>query len=190
MHQSRSGSVVTLPNVLSALRVAAAPVLAWAVLARQPPGFAAGLVVAAALTDVLDGIAARALGEVSELGAVLDPAADKVFILTALWLLWGEGIIGGVDTWPVLIILWREIMISDLRDYARFRGAGVPVTRLAKAKTGAQFCAVILLFASRAPFAGAETCFHAGAALIWAAAALALYTGADYFWRAWRQSWK
>ncbi len=189
MHQSRS-RVLTLPNALSASRIAAAPLLAWAVLTGQPPGFAAGLVAAAGLTDLLDGIAARGLGEVSELGAILDQAADKTFILTALWLLWGEGVIGGATAWPALIVLWREIMVSGLRDYARQRGAGAQVSRLAKAKTGAQFFAVILLFSSRVPFSGAEACLQAGAGLIWAAAGLALYTGADYFWRAWRQTWK
>jgi CDP-diacylglycerol--glycerol-3-phosphate 3-phosphatidyltransferase len=190
MRQCRSAKVVTLPNALSASRIVAAPLLAFAVLTGQPPGLAAGLVVAAALTDLFDGVAARALGKVSDLGASLDPVADKTFILTALWLLWGEGVIRGANAWAALIILWREIVISGLRDHARAHGTAAPVSRLAKAKTAAQFSAVILLFASRVPFRGADACFQAGAGLIWAAAGLALYTGAEYFWRAWRQSWK
>ncbi len=190
MRQIRNAGVVTLPNVLSASRIAAAPLLAWAVLTGQPPGLAAGLVAAAALTDLLDGVAARATGEVTELGASLDPVADKTFILTALWLLWGDGVIRGADAWPALIILWREIIISGLRDHARSQGTSAPVSCLAKAKTAAQYFAVILLFASRVPFRGADACFQAGAGLIWAAAGLALYTGAEYFWRAWRQTWK
>jgi CDP-diacylglycerol--glycerol-3-phosphate 3-phosphatidyltransferase len=186
----RNRPALSPPNLLTASRIAAAPLLAWAVLTAQSRLLAAGLVLAAALTDLLDGAIARSTGRVSELGAVLDPVADKIFILTALALLLAEGLLSGVNASAVLIILWRELLISGLRDYARSQGLPASVSPLAKAKAAAQFFAAILLFASRVPGRNAQALLDAGIGLLWAAAGLALYTGADYLWRAWRQSWK
>jgi CDP-diacylglycerol--glycerol-3-phosphate 3-phosphatidyltransferase len=188
--RTRSASIFLLPNLLSASRIAAAPVLAWVVLTAQAPALAVAIVVAAALTDLLDGVAARATGQVSELGAVLDPIADKIFILTALWLLWGEVIIRGLSAWAVLIILWREILISGLRDYARFEGLSASVSPVAKLKTAAQLSTVVLLFAARVPSWKPDLLLGTGTDLLWVSAGLALYTGADYFLHAWRGSWK
>ena len=190
MREHRTGTILSLPNLLSASRIAAAPLLAWTVLSAQASVLAAGLVLAAALTDLFDGRIARATGQISGLGAVLDPVADKIFLLTALWLLWGERVLGGAEAWAVLIILWREILVSDLRNHARSLGMTAPVSRLAKVKTAAQYSAVILLFASRVPSENAGLLLQAGINVLWAAAALALYAGMDYLWRTWRQSWK
>jgi CDP-diacylglycerol--glycerol-3-phosphate 3-phosphatidyltransferase len=188
--RNRSTSLFLLPNLLSAARIATGPVLAWAVLTAQAPRLALAIVVAAAVSDLLDGLAARATGQVSELGAVLDPIADKTFVLTALWLLWGESLIRGSTAWAVLIILWREVLISGLRDYARFEGLQASVSSVAKLKTATQFSAVVLLFASRVPYWKLGLLFEAGTGLLWVSAGLALYTGADYLLRAWRGSWK
>jgi len=188
--RDRSTSFFLLPNLLSAARIAAGPVLAWVVLTAQAPALAVAIVVAAALTDLLDGLAARTTGRVSELGAVLDPIADKIFVLTALCLLWGESLIRGSIVWAVLIILWREVLISGLRDYARFEGLKASVSPVAKLKTATQFSAVVLLFASRVPYWTPGPLFEAGTVLLWVSAGLALYTGADYLLRAWRGSWK
>jgi cardiolipin synthase len=89
-----------------------------------------------------------------------------------------------------LIILWREILISSLRDDARFEGHRASVSPVAKFKTAAQFFAVILLFASNVPSGKAGLLLDAGTCLLWASAGLALYTGADYLFHAWRGSWK
>ena len=188
--ENRPTSLFLLPNVLSASRIAGAPVLAWAVLSAQAPALALAIVAAAALADLLDGLAARATGQVSEFGAVLDPIADKIFILTALWLLWGDGVIRGSSAWAALIILWREILISGLRDYARFEGLPASVSAVAKLKTAAQFTAALLLFGSRLQFLEPDRLLQAGIYLLWVSAGLALYTGADYLLRAWRGSWK
>jgi CDP-diacylglycerol--glycerol-3-phosphate 3-phosphatidyltransferase len=188
--ENRLASLFLLPNVLSASRIAGAPVLAWAVLSVQAPALALAIVAAAALADLLDGLAARATGQVSEFGAVLDPIADKIFILTALWLLWGEGVIRGSSAWAALIILWREILISGFRDYARFEGLTASVSVVAKLKTAAQFTATVLLFGSRLRFLEPDRLLQAGIYLLWVSAGLALYTGADYLLRAWRGSWK
>lgn len=188
MDQPTRASLCT-PNLLSASRLAAAPLLAFAVLTAQDALAALAIVVAAALTDLFDGVAARAMGRVSTFGAILDALADKIFILTALWLLWGEGAVEGAGAWACLIILWREVLISGLRDDARSKGRAASVSAAAKVKTAAQFSAVIALFASRAPFFQPDLLSRAGIGLLWLSAGLALYTGADYITRAWRGSW-
>lgn len=191
MDQNRNrSSILSLPNLLSASRIVAAPVLAWAVLTARAPALAVGIVFTAALTDFFDGLVARFTGQGSDFGAVLDPIADKIFILTALWLLWGEGVIRGLSAWAVLIILWREILIAGLRAHARLEGLRASVSPVAKFKTAAQFFAVILLFASHIPSWNPGLLLDAGSGLLWASAGLALYTGGDYLFRAWRGSWK
>lgn len=178
-----------LPNLLSALRIVAAPLLAWAILVAQAPSLALGIAVAAALSDLLDGLIARAIGQVSELGAILDPLADKIFVLTALWLLWGDGTIHGSAAWAALLILWREILISGLRDTMQLLGPGASVSPAAKLKTATQFSALAMLFASRLPYFQPGVLHDAGIGLLWLSAGLALYTGADYLLRVWRRSW-
>lgn len=179
-----------LPDLFSASRIAAALLLAVAVLALDAPVFALALAIWAALSDALDGFAARANGSVSDFGARLDPVADKVFVLTALWLLLGEGVIQGGAEWAALIVLWREILILGLRNFVRASGAAASTSAAARFKTGMQFLAVIALFAARTGLVLPDLCQRAGLCLLWLAAALALYSGLDYISRAWRGSWK
>jgi cardiolipin synthase (CMP-forming) len=177
-----------LPNMLTASRIAAAPILVLA--ASDSPVLAAGIAIFAALTDFLDGAAARALGGASDFGAVFDPLADKMFVLTALVLLLNGSSLTGLNAWAVYIILWREILTAGFRDYARAQGFGASVSFAAKLKTATQYSAVILLFASRIEAQASDILFIAGAGLVWASAVLALYSAADYLWRARRRAWK
>jgi cardiolipin synthase (CMP-forming) len=190
MAQNRSALLASLPNLLTASRIVSAPLLAFAVLVADAPRMAAALVFLAGLSDLLDGTVARARGQASDLGQVLDPIADKILIVTALLLLLAARSLEGAGAWAVLIIVWRELLISGLREYLRLRGFPAPVTTLAKFKTAAQYSSVILLFAARVPFQYSAALSGSGTVLLWAAAALTLYTGADYLWHAWRQSWK
>jgi cardiolipin synthase len=190
MGHKRSSHPTSLPNVLTASRIAAAPLLAVAVLTGQEPWIAAAIVLFAALTDLFDGIVARAQGQLSELGAVLDPIADKIFVISALFLLVADGLLSGATVVAVLIIVWRELLISGLRDYARFIGFPAPVSRLAKIKTAAQFASLLLLYAARVPTRNSEVLAEAGDGLLWVASGLTLYTGGNYLWHTWRQTWK
>lgn len=190
MDQNRSTPGASLPNILTASRIAAAPLLAFTVLVADAPRLAATLVLLAALTDFFDGALARANRQITSLGAILDPIADKIFVVTALLVLLAEGALKGLSVWAILIIVWRELLISGLRDYTRFLGFPAPVSSLAKVKTGLQFSAVILLFIARVPSLNSEIISDAGTGLLWAAAGFTLYTGADYLWQAWRRAWK
>lgn len=172
----------TVPNLLTLFRVLAAPfvALAFAIFEGQLAGWIAfGLFVAAALTDFLDGWAARRWGQVSEIGKMLDPIADKAMVTIALAALMG---LIGLDFWyvvPASAILLREVLVSGLREY--LGDVKLPVTNLAKWKTTAQMVAIgwLLLFQPDRADPSAGTI--AGFVLLWLAAALTVMTGWDYF---------
>ena len=145
---------------------------------------ALGVFVVAALTDFFDGRIARARGEVSALGAALDPLADKLIVAAGLVMLIRNGVVAGPHVVAALTIVLREILVSGLREAMAPRGMTLPVTRLAKFKTTAQLIVVgALLAAAPTGVLGAEWRALAIGCL-WAATALTLWTGADYCMRA------
>ncbi len=151
MNKYRSNRRITVPNILTLSRIAAAPILTAAVLGGGAPWIAVTILALAAVTDLVDGPLARAMNQVSELGVILDPIADKILITTALLLLCIEGTIRDTSLVPVFVILWREFVISGLREYARGKGLVIPVSKLARYKTALQALSAILFFAARVP---------------------------------------
>jgi len=139
---------MTLPNVLTVLRLVAAPGLALCFVAIARPAadwIALMLFVTAAITDWLDGRIARRRNLTSRLGAMLDPIADKAMVVIAVAVVMA---LSGLDGWiavPATIILFREIFVSGLREYLGDAAGTLAVTRLAKWKTTVQMAALALL---------------------------------------------
>ncbi len=175
-----------LPNLLTLSRIAAIPVLVVLVALRQPAADFAACVLfsAAAITDYLDGHFARTRRQLSDFGRMLDPIADKLLVGAALMMLAGEGRFSGWTLYPAIIILLREILVSGLREYLAGIRMGLPVTRLAKWKTGFQMGALGTLLAGDPSAALLHLSFVPvnliGTAMLWVAAALTLVTGWDY----------
>lgn len=134
----------------------------------------------AAATDFLDGYVARARGEVSALGAALDPLADKLLIAAALILLIRNGVINGAGVVAALVIILREILVGGLREAVTQAGGGLPVTALAKAKTAAQLVAAAMLIAAAPGGVVGEALRPLAGGLFWLAAVLTFWTGAEY----------
>src|SRR6056297_2494406 len=140
----------TLPNILTVLRLLAAPGLAVMFLYFTRPWadwFALVLFLAAAVTDWFDGHIARRWGQESRLGAMLDPIADKAMVVIALAVIIG---FSGMTAWiilPATVILFREVFVSGLREYLGSSAETLKVTRLAKWKTTVQMVAIAVLFA-------------------------------------------
>lgn len=136
-------SAWNLANVLTVLRIALVPFFAWALLAdggHTTTGrlIATALFVVAAATDRLDGWLARRSGQVTDLGKMLDPIADKVLIGTALVLLsW----LGDLPWWVTVIILVRELGITAMRFFL-LRYVVLPASRGGKLKTVLQSIAI------------------------------------------------
>jgi len=175
-----------LPNLLTLSRIAAIPVLVAMVALRSPGGDVAACAIfaLAAITDWLDGRIARQRKQQSDLGRMLDPIADKLLVGATLMVLAGMGRLDFYGLFPAIVILCREILVSGLREYLAGLSVGLPVTRLAKWKTGLQMAALGILLAGDS---GARVLHLAilpvgtiGTVMLWVAALLTLVTGWDY----------
>ena len=139
----------TLPNILTTLRLLAAPGVPVMFLYFHRPiadWFALTLFVSAAITDYFDGYLARLWKQESKFGTMLDPIADKAMVVIALLILTGYS---GMNPWlilPATVILFREIFVGGLREYLGSKAGLLKVTRLAKWKTSAQMVAIAVLF--------------------------------------------
>ncbi len=175
-----------LPNVLTLSRIVAIPLLVILVVIGQPITDLAACIVfsAAAITDWLDGHLARARRQQSDLGRMLDPIADKLLVGAALMLLVGESRLSHWGLYPAIVIMLREILVSGLREYLAGIRIGLPVTRLAKWKTGFQMGALGTLLAGNSSARLLHLSFLPvsliGEAMLWVAAILTLVTGWDY----------
>ncbi len=98
--------------------------------------------IAAAITDGLDGYIARKYNQISKFGVFLDPIADKIFVMAVIIMLVSGGAIHGIWLVPAMVILAREFLISGLREYLGPKNIQVPVSKLAKWKTGVQMTAL------------------------------------------------
>lgn len=137
--------------------------------------------IAAAITDWLDGWVARTYSQFSKLGRMLDPIADKLLVSACLLMLAADDTIKGWALWAAIIILCREILVSGLREFLAELRVSVPVTNLAKWKTGMQLTAVGFLIAGPAGDQILPYTTYIGITLLWISAILTLYTGYDYF---------
>lgn len=173
----------SLPNILTYSRIVAIPVVVVLMMLERPLGnwLAFAVYVAAGITDFLDGYLARAWDQQSSLGRFLDPIADKLLVAAVLLMLVGVGTIEGLALLPAALILCREILVSGLREFLAGARVGMPVSQLAKWKTGLQMTVIGVLIAGDAlPDIGPFTVIEIGVAGLWVAAALTIITGADY----------
>jgi cardiolipin synthase len=183
-----------LPNVLTLSRIAAIPLIVLLAALRNPyADWAACAVFAAAgITDYFDGHFARSRRQASDFGRMLDPIADKLLVAATLMMLVGEHRLSPAGLFPALVILLREIMVSGLREFLAGRRLSLPVTRLAKWKTGFQMGALGALLAgnaaARVAHLGWLPASGIGEAMLWVAALLTLITGWDYLTAGLRQA--
>lgn len=141
----------TIPNILTVLRLLAAPGLVLMFLYFTRPWadlFALLLFVSAAVTDWFDGYLARTWKQESKFGTMLDPIADKAMVVIALLVITG---FMGMNAWillPATMIIFREVFVSGLREFLGADAGTLKVTKLAKWKTTAQMIAISVLFAT------------------------------------------
>ncbi len=166
------------PNILALLRIALAPLMLWILIDRNNPLFVswhpswfdyfAGLIfVIASVTDFFDGYIARTWNQMTKLGSILDPLADKMLMLAGFL---GLILIDRASVWAVFLILSREFFITGLRVMAVAEGKEVAASMAGKIKTVVQMIAIGFLIMNW-PFA---------TTLLWIAVALTLYSGYEY----------
>lgn len=140
--------VINIPNLLTGVRMACAPLIAI-LLSRgkkETDELAAGTIALAALTDYLDGYLARRLHQVTSLGQFLDPLADKIYISASYLMLVRRGEMEG---WVPAVIIGREVAITLFRTYAGARGSSVPASMLGKLKANFQLLSLLLSIPKR-----------------------------------------
>jgi cardiolipin synthase len=125
--------VLTIPNLLSILRLAGVPLFLWLVLGPEADGWALGVLMISGVTDWLDGYLARRLHQTSQLGQILDPVADRLYILAVVFGLAWRDII---PWWLAFLLPARDLLLWGLVPFLRTRGYhALPVHFLGKAAT-------------------------------------------------------
>lgn len=170
--------MVNLPTTLTLVRIFAVPLLVALLLTKDHMLVAGFVFLAASLTDLLDGYLARKRGQITTLGVLLDPVADKLLISSAFISLVQHNI---VPAWMVVIIIGREFAVSGLRSIASTQGFTISASELGKIKMVAQVAAITLLIL------GHEIPLFewAGQFALWVVVLFAVVSAVDYFRRFW-----
>ncbi len=172
--------LLNLPNALASLRILLAPVMFWIILNPDfftEAGyhitwnyyFASLLFVLASITDFFDGFIAREWNQMTMLGAIIDPLADKMLTIAAFL---GLMMIGEASAWAIYIIIIRELFITGIRTVAVSEGLDIKASWAGKVKTVAQMFAIGFLL-MHWPY---------GEELLWFAVGLTLYSGFEYLY--------
>ena len=171
--------MLNLPNLLSILRILLVPPLVVVLLTRfeGKEWWGLGLFLLAALMDFLDGYIARRRQEVTRLGTLLDPAADKILLSAAFISLVEMQL---APAWMVVVIIAREFAVTALRGFAAAESVVIPAGLSGKIKTIAQIvCVAVLIIHNQLP----QELRHAAPISLWTAVILSAYSGVEYFVR-------
>lgn len=172
--------MLNLPNILASLRILLAPVLFWVILNPEyftDAGyhitwnyyFASLLFVLASVTDFFDGYIAREWNQMTMLGAIIDPLADKMLTLAAFM---GLMMVGEASAWAIYIIIIRELFITGIRTVAVSEKLDIKASWMGKVKTVGQMFAIGFLL-MHWPYA---------TTLLWLAVFLTVYSGLEYLY--------
>lgn len=170
--------IFNIPNILAFIRLLLAPVMFFFLVNQNADIFqnidpswlnymAAFIFVIASVTDFFDGYIARTFNQITTLGKILDPLADKMLTLAAFI---GLMMIGTASPWAVFLILTRELFITGLRVSAVAEGIDISASWMGKVKTVVQMIAIGFLLMG----------WVGGTVLLWIAVALTLYSGYEY----------
>jgi CDP-diacylglycerol---glycerol-3-phosphate 3-phosphatidyltransferase len=170
---------MNLPITLTLLRIFFVPLLVVLLLTKGEnlDLWAVGVFLLAAITDFLDGYFARRRRQVTTLGILLDPIADKLLTSAAFISLVELGL---AQAWMVVIIIGRELAVSGLRAVASAEGYVLKASELGKTKMVLEVAAVtVIVLEDHFVFLQG---FHAGVILLWLVVIFALASAAQYFW--------
>lgn len=175
----RGESSLNLPNSITLLRILLIPVFVWLYLEPTPErALWAGLVFSgAAFTDFLDGYIARRRGQITNLGKLLDPVADKLLVASGLILLVQ---VQQVAVWLAIVMIARELIVTGARAVAAKEGLIVPADSLGKFKVIGQIGGILCLIFQGAWLEAQAILSVAGILLLYAALVLSLVSGWRY----------
>lgn len=177
---------INVPNILTLVRILLIPVFIILFVHPTPDQSMAAAIVftVAAVTDMLDGYIARRTGQVTKLGKLLDPIADKLLVLSALILLMN---VERVSALVVLLIVGRELAVTGIRAIAAGEGMIIPAETTGKYKMALQVVAIILLILEGTGLAALGNLHLAGIFTLYISLVLGYISGGQYVWSFWKQ---
>ena len=186
VRSAAQASNINLPNVLTVSRILLIPVFVVLFVAPTPDRSLAAAVVfiVAALTDLLDGYLARRRGQVTKLGRLLDPIADKLLVLSALILLVQ---VDRVSALVAILIIAREVAVTGIRAIAATEGIIISAETTGKYKMALQVIAIVLLILEGTVLSDYGNVHLAGIVTLYLSLALGYVSGGQYVWSFWRQ---
>lgn len=177
---------LNLPNLLTLTRILLIPV--FVVLFATPDQdrslMAAIVFVVAAVTDMLDGYLARKSGQVTKLGKLLDPIADKLLVLSALILLVN---VDRVSALVAILIIARELGVTGIRAIAAGEGLIIAAETTGKYKMALQVVAIVMLILEGTWLSALGNLHLAGTVTLYLSLLLGYVSGGQYVWSFWKQ---
>lgn len=173
------GPVLTIPNLITSIRLVAGPVCLWLLLAGEIWALwvALAVMIIAELSDMFDGMVARALGQVSNLGKLLDPLSDSLYRVAVFVGLVAAGL---MPAWMLVLILVRDLVVAHVRVVAGARGVAMAARTSGKIKAIVQAVAQLGVVLLAAAFADTSWAGDLGWALLLVATLVTAWSMADY----------
>ena len=177
---------INVPNLLTLTRILLIPVFVVLFATPDPHRsiIAAIVFAVAAVTDLLDGYLARRSGQVTKLGKLLDPIADKLLVLSALILLVN---VDRVSALVAILIIAREVAVTGIRAIAATEGMIIAAETTGKYKMALQVIAIVLLILEGTALSALGNLHLAGIVTLYLSLILGYVSGAQYVWSFWRQ---
>jgi CDP-diacylglycerol--glycerol-3-phosphate 3-phosphatidyltransferase len=177
---------INVPNLLTLTRILLIPVFVMLFATPDPHRsiIAAIVFTVAAVTDLLDGYLARRSGQVTKLGKLLDPIADKLLVLSALILLVN---VDRVSALVAILIIAREVAVTGIRAIAATEGMIIAAETSGKYKMALQVIAIVLLILEGTALSALGNLHLAGIVTLYLSLILGYVSGAQYVWSFWKQ---
>jgi len=177
---------LNVPNVLTVGRICLIPVFVLVFMEPTPDRsmLAAVIFTVAAVTDLLDGYIARRTGQITKLGKLLDPLADKLLVLSALILLMS---VDRVSALVAILIIARELAVTGVRAIAAGERIIIAAETTGKYKMALQVAAIVMLILEGTGLAELGNMHLAGTATLYLSLVLGYLSGGQYVWKFWRQ---
>ena len=177
---------LNLPNGLTLVRILLIPFFVILFITPTPDRSlsAAVIFVVAAVTDLLDGYIARRTGQVTKLGKLLDPIADKLLVLSALILLVN---VDRVSALVAILVIAREVAVTGIRAIAAGEGMILSAENTGKYKMALQVVAITLLILEGTDLTELGNLHLAGSVTLYLSLVLGYVSGGQYVWSFWRQ---
>lgn len=172
--------LVNIPTIITFSRILLIPLFIFVV--KTKPLLGALVFVLASATDLLDGYIARKSKQVTKLGVLLDPLADKLLVISALVIFVDMEVI---PAWIAIVIIIREFVVTGLRIVALSKDIIIPAEMGGKVKTITQFVSIFILLIDRLHIN--LDLYASGVALLWISMLIGIASGIQYFISFWRR---